>query len=110
MPAGLDRALFHGSSIGGARPKALIENGRDKFIDKFSATNDTYAVVKAEFVAMRPAARVGVNVAAVQLVQAAGKDVLVRKRFDRARVRDGWTRQAFVSALTLFGLDEMQTR
>lgn len=110
IPAGLDRALFHGSSIGGARPKALIEDGQDKLIAKFSATNDTYAVVKAEFVAMRLAARVGLNVAAVQLVQAAGKDVLLVKRFDRAQVKGGWTRRAVVSALTLFGLDEMQAR
>jgi serine/threonine-protein kinase HipA len=110
IPAGLDRALFHGSSIGGARPKALIEDGQDKFIAKFSATNDTYAVVKAEFVAMRLAARIGLNVAAVQLVQAAGKDVLLVKRFDRALSQGGWTRQAVVSALTLFGLGEMQAR
>jgi len=110
IPAGLDRALFHGSSIGGARPKALIEDRHDKFIAKFSATNDTYAVVKTEFVAMRLAARVGLNVAAVQLVQAAGKDVLLVKRFDRAQAPGGWTRRAVVSALTLFGLDEMQAR
>jgi serine/threonine-protein kinase HipA len=88
----------------------LIEDGQDKFIAKFSATNDTYAVVKAEFAAMRLAARVGLNVAAVQLVQAAGKDVLLVKRFDRARAKSGWTRRAVVSALTLFGLDEMQAR
>jgi serine/threonine-protein kinase HipA len=110
IPAGLDRALFHGSSIGGARPKALIEDGQDKFIAKFSATNDTYAVVKAEFAAMRLAARVSLNVAAVQLVQAAGRDVLLVKRFDRALSQGGWTRRAVVSALTLLGLDEMQAR
>ncbi len=110
IPARLDRALFHGSSIGGARPKALIEDGQDKFIAKFSATNDTYAVVKAEFVAMRLAARVDLNVAAVQLAQASGKDVLLVKRFDRARAKGGWTRRAVVSALTVFGLDEMQAR
>ncbi len=110
IPAGLDRALFHGSSIGGARPKALIEDAHDKFIAKFSATNDTYAVVKAEFVAMRLAARVGLNVATVQLAQAAGKDVLLVKRFDRVQAKGGWTRRAIVSALTLFGLDEMQAR
>ncbi|MGB8603196.1 MAG: HipA N-terminal domain-containing protein, partial [Rhizomicrobium sp.] len=32
IPPALDKALFHGSSIGGARPKALIEDGADKFI------------------------------------------------------------------------------
>ena len=36
----LDEALFHGSSIGGARPKALIEEQGKKYIAKFSASND----------------------------------------------------------------------
>ena len=44
----LDLALQHGTSIGGARPKALIDSGDKKFIAKFSASNDLYNVVKAE--------------------------------------------------------------
>lgn len=108
IPAGLEKALFHGSSIGGARPKALIEDGGTKFIAKFSATNDTYAVVKSEFVAMRLADRVGLNVAPVTLTAANGKDVLLVQRFDRAKVEGGWTRKAMVSALTMQGLTELQ--
>lgn len=113
VPPALEKALFHGSSIGGARPKALIQDGNDKFIAKFSAANDTYAVVKAEFVAMRLAsAAASLNVAPVRLTKASGKDVLLVKRFDRDRTNanDGWTRRAMVSALTMFGLDEMQAR
>lgn len=110
IPQALDKALFHGSSIGGARPKALLQNGEDKFIAKFSATNDTMAVVKAEFVAMRLAAKVGLNVAPVQLAKASGKDVLLVRRFDREWNGTGWTRRAMVSALTMFGLSEMQAR
>ncbi|HAQ00227.1 type II toxin-antitoxin system HipA family toxin [Rhodospirillum rubrum] len=111
IPPALDKALFHGSSIGGARPKALIEDGQEKFIAKFSATNDTYAIVKAEYVAMRLAKEAaGLTVAAVRLVKANGKDVLLVKRFDRERTGAGWTRRAMVSALTLLGLSEMQAR
>jgi serine/threonine-protein kinase HipA len=110
IPQGLDNALFHGSSLGGARPKALIEDDAKKFIAKFSATNDTYSVVKAEFIAMRLAALAGLDVAGVSLRAAAGKDVLLVERFDRTRVKDGWARRAFVSSLTLFGLDELSGR
>lgn len=110
IPPGLERALFHGSSIGGARPKALIASDGRKFIAKFSATNDTYPVVKAEFVAMRLAARVGLEVAPVQLVKASGRDVLLVERFDREPGAAGWRRRSMVSGLTLFGLDEMQAR
>lgn len=110
IPPALDKALLHASSIGGARPKALIQDGADKFIAKFSAINDTIAVVKAEFVAMRLAAEVGLNVAPVQLAKASGKDVLLVHRFDREWTGIGWMRRAIVSALTLLNLNEMQAR
>jgi serine/threonine-protein kinase HipA len=111
----LDQALYHGSSIGGARPKALIEEDGKKYIAKFSATNDLYSVVKAEFIAMRLAALAGINVAPVTLVKAANKDVLLIERFDREQIvtqskGKDWTRKSMVSALTLFGLDEMMAR
>lgn len=110
VPPGLDKALFHGSSIGGARPKALIQDGPDKYIAKFSATNDTYAVVKSEYIAMRLAAEAGLAVAPVRLAKASGKDVLLVRRFDRERSEAGWTRRSMVSALTMLGLGEMQAR
>lgn len=111
VPPALDKALFHGSSIGGARPKALIDDGRTKLIAKFSATNDTYAVVKAEYVAMRLARdAAGLDVAPVRLARANGKDVLLVERFDRVWTERGWTRRAMVSALTMLGLHEMEAR
>ncbi|MBM68118.1 MAG: phosphatidylinositol kinase [Haliea sp.] len=106
----LDQALLHGSSLGGARPKALIDGDATKMIAKFSSSTDTYNVVKAEFMAMRLAANAGLNVAPVHLEHVAGKDVLLIERFDRTRTAEGWTRKAMVSALTLFGLDEMMAR
>jgi serine/threonine-protein kinase HipA len=106
----LDQALNHGTSIGGARPKALIDDGAKKFIAKFSAANDTYSVVKAEFIAMKLAAACGINVASVSITRVAHKDVLLIERFDRTKTEDGWTRHATVSALTMLGLDEMMAR
>lgn len=106
----LDQALFHGSSIGGARPKALVEQAEKKYIAKFSASNDIYSVVKAEFIAMRLAKLVGLDVAPVKLCKAANKDVLLVERFDRVASHKGWTRKSIVSALTLFTLDDMIAR
>jgi serine/threonine-protein kinase HipA len=110
LPPALDQALFHGSSLGGARPKAEIESGDRKYIAKFSSSTDTYNVVKAEYVAMRLAADLGLQVAPVHLKRVAGRDVLLVERFDREKAGDGWTRKAMVSALTLFELDEMMAR
>jgi serine/threonine-protein kinase HipA len=106
----LERALFHGSSIGGARPKAMITTHNRKFIAKFSSQSDVYSVVKAEYIAMRLASGVGIHAAPVTLKQVGGKDVLLIERFDRVRATQGWQRRAMVSALTLFALDEMMAR
>jgi serine/threonine-protein kinase HipA len=104
----LDRALLHGSSIGGARPKALLADGARKLIAKFSSTTDSFSVVKGEFVAMELARRVGLDVARVELVESMGRDVLLVERFDRAASTG--TRRAVVSALTMLSLDEMMAR
>ncbi len=106
----LDAALNHGSSIGGARPKALIETSGKKFIAKFSSSTDFFNVVKAEFIAMRLASHAGLHVAAVSLTRALSKDVLLVERFDRSASHVGWQRKCIVSALTLLGLDEMMAR
>jgi len=106
----LDQALEHGTSLGGARPKAFIETGKQKFIAKFSASNDLYNVVKAEFVAMRLAHIVGVNAVPVKLTKGLGKYVLLVERFDRIAVKTGWERRALVSALTMLELDELEAR
>ena len=110
LTAELDQALYHGSSIGGARPKVLLEDGYKKYIAKFSASNDVYSIVKAEFIAMRLAGLIGINVASVQLVSVANKDVLLIERFDRINVDGAWQRKSMISALTLFGLNDMMAR
>jgi serine/threonine-protein kinase HipA len=106
----LDQALHHGSSIGGARPKALIEDDSTKYIAKFSSSTDLYNVVKAEFVSMRLASLIGLDVAPVALTKSSKKDVLLIERFDRNHTGQGWQRKCMVSALTLLGLDEMMAR
>lgn len=110
----LDAALLHGSSIGGARPKALLDGTDEQWIAKFSSVSDSYPVVQAEFIAMRLAALAGIDVTAVRLERSLGRHVLLVQRFDRYRTddgeRSGWGRRAMVSALTLLGLDEMMGR
>ena len=106
----LAQALHHGTSIGGARPKALVESDSSKFIAKFSTSSDLYSVVKAEFIAMRLAALAGLDVAPVSLQNVTGKDVLLVERFDRTATAQGLQRKSIVSALTLLALDEMMAR
>ena len=106
----LDDAVNHGTSIGGARPKAIIEDGDKRLIAKFSATDDTYSVVKAEFLGMSLGRRIGLDVAPVRMARAANKDILLVERFDRLSTNGGQTRRAMVSALTIHGFDELAVR
>jgi serine/threonine-protein kinase HipA len=103
LPPALADALTRGTSIGGARPKVLLTDVDRNLIAKFSSTTDIRPVVKAEAVAMDLARRAGLNVAAVQLTEVAGKHVLLVERFDRPR---GSQRRHMVSALTILSLDE----
>ncbi|MGQ0742855.1 MAG: type II toxin-antitoxin system HipA family toxin [Acidimicrobiales bacterium] len=104
LPAALDDALLHGSSIGGARPKAVVAEDDRQFIAKFASSTDPYPVVQSEFVAMRLAAEADLDVAPVQITSANGRPVLLVERFDRP---GAGRRRAAVTVLTILGLDEL---
>jgi len=108
LPPELDRALLHGSSVGGARPKALINDADQQHIAKFSSTTDTHNVVKGEYAAMRLAKLACIDVAEVSLQKSLNKDVLLVRRFDRYCTDKGVCRRAMLSGLSLLGLNEME--
>jgi len=107
LPPALDEAILHGSSIGGARPKAGLIDGDRHLIAKFSSTADPYPVVQGEFLSMMLARRAGLSVAPVELTQVLDKYVLLIERFDRPA---GGGRTPMVSALTILELDEIGGR
>ena len=111
----LAMVLQHGTAVGGARPKAIIATHNKEYVAKFSLSTDLYNIVKAEYVAMRLARIVGLDVSSVKLETALNKDVLLIERFDRVRSepvngKGGWQRKMMVSALTILELDEMMAR
>ncbi|EIJ34504.1 HipA domain protein [Thiothrix nivea DSM 5205] len=111
LPPELDFALLHGTSVGGARPKALIQDGQRSYIAKFSSSTDNYDIVKAEYVAMQLAKLAGLAVAETSLLSVLGKDVLLVGRFDRAPLPAGQSsRRLLLSGLSLLGLNEMEAR
>ncbi len=101
IPAELAAALQHGTSIGGARPKALLAAAGRRLIAKFTSSADLFPVVRGEFVAMELARRVGITAAPVELVDGGSRTCLLVERFDRTP--DGGRRH-LVSALTVLGL------
>ena len=91
-----------GSSLGGARPKASVidQHGRLS-IAKFPKDNE-YSIETWEEIALRLADRAGIVTARHELLQVAGKAVLLSRRFDRA---DGY-RIPFLSAMALLGVKD----
>ncbi len=110
LPSELYLALMHGTSVGGARPKAAVEDGNQKFIAKFSSSLDSHEVIRTEFVAMKLALACGLRVAPVELRSVRGRDALLVEKFDRIKTDGGWYRKSMVSALTILGLSEGKAR
>lgn len=107
VPEEIGRALGHGTTMGGARPKATISDESGEYIAKFSRQSDTYDIVGAEAASMKLARLAGVDAALTEIVWAGKKKVLLVRRFDRT---DLGHRRHVVSALTLSGLSEMNAR
>lgn len=114
LPDALVTALVHGSSVGGARPKALLyDNHADyplSWIAKFSSSTDQYPVVRSELAATWLAGQCRIDVPAVRLVESLGKDVLLVERFDRIYEDDGIKRRMMISGLTALQLHETESR
>lgn len=95
----LKRLLRVGSSLGGARPKAHVRaaDGRVAIAKFPSAANDTWNVMAWEKVALDLARAAGITVPDSQLLELAGRHVLVVDRFDRT---PSGRRVGYISAMT----------
>lgn len=107
LPDDLQAAAGHGTSIGGATPKALLSDGSRELIAKFSSTTDTRPVIQAEAAATFLAACAGIRVASTEVRIVSGKKVLLLDRFDRL---PNGERKQMLSALTILGQNEMGAR
>ena len=76
--------LFPGSSMGGARPKAVVTDGADSWIAKFGR----------------------LDVADSRIETVGGSDVLLVRRFDRERTDAGWCRYRMASGLTMLRIGD----
>lgn len=99
----VEDVLNPGTSMGGARPKAVVQDGEALWIAKFSEQSDRWNVPRVEHAMLVLAARCGINAADSRLETIAGRDVLLVRRFDRDRAETGYRRRRMVSALTLLG-------
>lgn len=89
-----------GSSLGGARPKASVIDQHGRLaIAKFPKETDDYSMETWEEIALRLADQAGIATPRHELVDVAGKAVLLSQRFDR----NGAIRIPFLSAMAMMG-------
>ena len=102
-PAGhqVEELLLLGTSMGGARPKAVVEDDRDLWIAKFGRNDDRWNHPRVEHGMLTLAQACGLNAADRRIESVAGRDILLVRRFDRDRAQTGYRRHRMVSALTL---------
>jgi serine/threonine-protein kinase HipA len=101
--------LLLGTSMGGARPKAVVEDDDGLWLAKFNRRDDRWNVARVEHAMLALAASCGISAAQSKVVQVGGRDVLLVRRFDRQKTPQGYTRARMVSALTLLRSGESPT-
>jgi len=98
--------LLVGTAMGGARPKAVVEEDGALWIAKFSRKDDKRNEARVEHAMLKLARSCGLTAAESKIVTIGGKDVLLVKRFDRERTTAGYRRARMISALTLLRTED----
>ncbi len=98
--------LAPGSSLGGARPKASVRGTDGQLlIAKFPHKADETNAVLWEALALKLAAKAGINAAFWRVEQVSKKPTLLLSRFDR----EGKRRLPFLSAMSMLGAKDRET-
>ena len=104
--AQVERLLRPGTSVGGARPKNVVEDSEGLWIAKFPDRGDRWSNARVEHSMLRLARECGIASAESRVVSVGAGDVLLVKRFDRQKVNGGYLRHRMVSGLTILGADD----
>jgi len=102
----MEELMLAGTSMGGARPKAVVEDKDGLWIAKFNRPDDKWNHARVEHAMLLLACTCGLSTAQSRIIDMAGRDVLLVKRFDREKTQDGYFRARMISALTLLRAED----
>lgn len=103
------KLLLINTMMGGARPKALVEDKTGLWIAKFNRPGiDKWNNARVERAMLLLAKDCGVSVCDSKIVSIGDRDALLLKRFDRDKAKDGYYRHRMISALTVLRADELE--
>lgn len=95
-----------GTSMGGARPKAVVEDDGALWIAKFNREDDKWNHARVERAMLKLAHECGLRTPETRLTSIGDRDALLVKRFDRRGAKGGYQRARMLSALTLLRADD----
>jgi serine/threonine-protein kinase HipA len=98
--------LLVGTSMGGARPKVVVEDNEGLWLAKFNRPVDKWNMARVEHAMLTLGRAVGLETAESRVATVGNREVLLVKRFDRENELDGYSRARMVSALTLLRADD----
>ena len=104
--AQIQELMLVGTAMGGARPKAVVEDDKGLWIAKFNRSDDRWNYAKVEHAMLTLARNCGISTAESQTVKVGNTDVLLVRRFDRFKNDKGYVRARMISGLTLLQTDE----
>lgn len=102
----IQELLLLGTSMGGARPKAVVEDQNALWMAKFNRPDDRWNNPRVEHAMLRLARECSISAAESRIETVGGKDVLLIKRFDREKAEEGYLRARMVSGLTILRAEE----
>ena len=102
----VEKLMMIGTSMGGARPKAVVEDDAGLWIAKFNRPDDAWNSARVEHAMLVLARACGLITAESRVIEVANRDVLLVKRFDRERTAAGYLRARMISALTLLRTED----
>jgi serine/threonine-protein kinase HipA len=100
--------MLIGTSMGGARPKAVIEDDDGLWIAKFNRPDDKWNHARTEHAMLALARVCGIESSVSRVITVGRRDVLLVKRFDREKTDDGYLRARMISGVTVLRIGETQ--
>ena len=106
IPDQVFELLQPGTSMGGARPKNVVEDNEGLWLAKFPDKSDRWNNARVEGAMLSLAQECGLRVAKHRIDAVGGEDVLLVQRFDRTLTAEGYLRHRMVSGLTALGAED----
>lgn len=104
-----EELLLEGTSMGGARPKVVVQDDHVLWLAKFGRQEDRWNHPRVEHALLTLARACGIDAADSRIETIGGRDVLLARRFDRDWSGEGYRRHRMVSALTLLQSGDSQS-